>query len=165
LGLYEFIEILQRGYIKAALWAFLVIAIIVLADFRGLLASVLTLLPLVCGMIWMVGLMVLAGIPFNPANIMCLPLMVGIGVAYGIYIVQRYRQEGEATFYGKSTGRAVILSALTTIAGFASLILGQHQGIRSLGLVMTIGVAACLFASLVMLPALLEVARRRGWKV
>ena len=165
LGLYEFIEILQRGYIKAAIWAFLVIAIIVLADFRGLLASVLTLLPLVCGMLWMVGLMALAGIAFNPANIMVLPLMVGIGVAYGIYVVQRYRQEGEATFYGKSTGRAVILSALTTIAGFASLILGKHQGIQSLGLVMTMGVTACLFATLVMLPALLEVARRRGWKV
>ena len=125
----------------------------------------LTLLPLVVGMIWMLGVMVLCHLPFNPANIMVLPLLVGIGVAYGIYVVQRFRQEGEATFYGKSTGRAVILSALTTIAGFASLLIGKHQGIRSLGLVMTIGVSACLLATLAMLPALLEIARRRGWRV
>jgi hopanoid biosynthesis associated RND transporter like protein HpnN len=165
LGLYEFVAILQTGYIKAALWAFLVITIIIAVDFRGFTATVLTLLPLLAGVTWMVGVMALFGITFNPANIMTLPLIVGIGVAYGIYVVQRYRQEGDAMFYGKSTGRAVLLSALTTIAAFACLILGLHRGIRSLGLVMTIGVAACLLAGMAMLPALLETARRRGWKV
>jgi preprotein translocase subunit SecF len=165
LGLYEFVDILQRGYIKAAIWAFLVIMILIFADFRNGYATLLTLLPLVVGMIWMVGAMTLFGIPFNPANIMVLPLLVGIGVAYGIYVVQRYRDDGEATFYGKSTGRAVVLSALTTIVAFGSLIIGAHRGIRSLGLVMIIGVSACLIAALTLLPALLEIARRRGWKV
>jgi hopanoid biosynthesis associated RND transporter like protein HpnN len=165
LGLYEFVDILQRGYIKAALWAFLVIAILVFIDFRGGYATPLTLLPLVMGMIWMVGAMSVLGIPFNPANILVLPLMVGIGVAYGIYVVQRYREDGQATFYGKSTGRAVILSALTTIVAFGSLIIGAHRGIRSLGMLMMIGIASCLVAGLVLLPALLEVARRKGWKV
>ena len=164
-GLYEFIDILQRGYIKAALWAFLVIAVMVYADLRGALATALTLLPLLVGMVWMVGAMALFGIPFNPANILTLPLMVGIGVAYGIYVVRRYREDGEATFYGKSTGRAVMLSALTAVIAFASLLTGAHRGIRSLGLVMAIGVVACLLASLAMLPALLELARRKGWKV
>jgi hopanoid biosynthesis associated RND transporter like protein HpnN len=165
LGIYEFVDILQRGYIRAACWAFLVIAVLVFIDFRGGYAMVLTLLPLVVGMIWMVGAMALFGIPFNPANIMVLPLMVGIGVAYGIYVVQRYREDGEATFYGKSTGRAVILSALTTIMAFGSMIIGAHRGIRSLGLVMIIGITSCLVAALALLPALLEVARRKGWKV
>ena len=165
LGLYEFVDILLRGYIKAAIWAFLVITILIFADFRNACATLFTLLPLVVGMIWMVGAMTLFGISFNPANIMVLPLLVGIGVAYGIYVVQRYREDGEATFYGKSTGRAVVLSALTTTVAFGSLIVGAHRGIRSLGLLMTIGIGACLIAALALLPALLEVARRKGWKV
>jgi predicted RND superfamily exporter protein len=82
-----------------------------------------------------------------------------------VYFVQRYREDGEANFYGKSTGRAVMLSALTAVIAFASLLVGAHRGIRSLGLVMTIGVVMCLLASLTLLPALLEVCRRRGWKV
>jgi hypothetical protein len=165
LGLYEFIDILLRGYIKAALWAFLVITVLIFADFRNAYAALLTLLPLVVGMIWMVGVMVVGGINFNPANIMVLPLIVGIGVAYGIYVVQRYRESHEATFYSKSTGRAVVLSALTSMFAFASLLVGAHRGIRSLGLVMTIGIIACLIAALALLPALLETARRKGWKV
>jgi hopanoid biosynthesis associated RND transporter like protein HpnN len=164
-GLYEFVDILLRGYIKAALWAFLVITVLIVLDFRNGYAALLTLLPLVVGMIWMVGVMVVGGINFNPANIMVLPLIVGIGVAYGIYVVQRYRESQEATFYSKSTGRAVVLSALTTTFAFASLLIGGHRGIRSLGLVMTIGVIACLIAALALLPALLETARRKGWKV
>ena len=164
-GLYEFIDILQRGYIKAALWAFLVIAIMVYGDLRNALATALTLMPIVVGTIWMVGVMAATGLRFNPANILTLPLMVGIGVAYGIYIVRRYREDGEATFYGKSTGRAVMLSALTAVIAFSSLLIGAHRGIRSLGLVMSIGVVACLLAALALLPALLEIARRKGWKV
>ena len=164
-GLYEFVDILLRGYIKAALWAFLVITVLIFIDFRNGHAALLTLLPLIVGMIWMVGVMVVAHIEFNPANIMVLPLIVGIGVAYGIYVVQRYRETHEATFYGKSTGRAVVLSALTTTFAFASLLIGGHRGIRSLGLVMTIGVMACLIAALALLPALLEMARRKNWKV
>jgi hopanoid biosynthesis associated RND transporter like protein HpnN len=165
LGIYEFVEILKTGYCKAALWALLVIAILIFVDFRGAYATLLTILPLLVGMAWMLGAMVILRIDFNPANIMVLPLLVGIGVAYGIYVVQRYRESGEATFYSKSTGRAVVLSALTTMVAFASLIIGAHRGIRSLGLVVTIGVIACLVAALVLLPALLEVARRKGWKV
>ncbi|HTS19800.1 MAG TPA: MMPL family transporter [Verrucomicrobiae bacterium] len=165
MGLYEFVEILKTGYCKAALWALLVIAILIFIDFRGGYATVLTILPLLVGTAWMLGAMVLFRIDFNPANIMVLPLIVGIGVAYGIYVVQRYRESHEATFYSKSTGRAVILSAFTTTFAFASLLIGAHRGIRSLGLVTTLGVISCLLAALVLLPSLLEIARRKGWKV
>jgi len=165
LGLYEFVSILQRGYVKAALWALLVIAVMVFVDLRGGLATALTLVPLVTGTVWMVGAMAVLHIQFNPANILTLPLMVGIGVAYGIYIVQRFREDGEASFFGKSTGRAVMLSALTSVIAFGSLLTGAHRGISSLGLVMVIGVGACLISSLTLLPALLEIARRKRWKV
>jgi hopanoid biosynthesis associated RND transporter like protein HpnN len=165
MGLYEFVEILKTGYCRAALWALLVIVILVAVDFRGGYATLLTILPLLVGTAWVFGSMVLFRINFNPANIMVLPLIVGIGVAYGIYVVQRFRESHEATFYGKSTGRAVILSAMTTTLAFASLLIGAHRGIRSLGLVTTLGVTSCLLAALVLLPSLLEIARRKGWKV
>jgi hypothetical protein len=165
LGLFEFVEILKTGYRNAALWALLVIAVLIFIDFRGVYATFLTILPLLVGTAWMFGAMVLFHINFNPANIMVLPLIVGIGVAYGIYVVQRYRESHEATFYSKSTGRAVILSAMTATFAFASLLIAAHRGIRSLGLVTTIGVISCLIAALVLLPSLLEIARRKGWKV
>jgi hopanoid biosynthesis associated RND transporter like protein HpnN len=165
MGLYEFVEILKTGYCKAALWALLVIAILIFVDFHGGYATALTILPLLVGTAWMFGAMVLFRIDLNPANIMVLPLIVGIGVAYGIYVVQRFRETHEATFYSNSTGRAVILSAMTTTFAFASLLIGAHRGIRSLGLVTTIGVISCLVAALVLLPSLLEIARRKGWKV
>jgi len=164
-GIYEFVDILQKGYLKAAAWAFVVIVILVLLDFRSAGAVVLTMLPLLAGTIWMGGLMGALRIPFNPANIMTLPLIVGIGVAYGVYVMQRYREDHDARVFGKSTGRAVVLSGLTTIVGFGSLMIGKHQGIFTLGLVMSMGVLACLVAALVLLPALLEIARRRGWKI
>jgi len=165
MGLYEFVSILRRGYVRAALWAFAVIALMVFVDLRGVRATVLTLVPLAVGTAWMMGAMTLLRLRFNPANILTLPLMVGIGVAYGIYVIQRYREDGEPTFYGKSTGRALLLSALTAVIAFGSLMTGAHRGIASLGLVMVIGVVACLVAALVLLPALLEIARRKGWKV
>jgi hypothetical protein len=187
LGLYEFVGTLREGYRNAALWALVIIALLILVDFKSLSATLLTLLPLGAGVSWMMAIMAfprwaadklaaagfdqVAGmvgaceIPFNPANIMVLPLIVGIGVAYGIYVVQRFREDRESSFYGKSTGRAVILSGLTTLAAFGSLITSAHHGIQTLGLVMAIGVACCLVASLVLLPALLEIARRWNWEI
>ena len=58
-----------------------------------------------------------------------------------------------------------MLSALTAVIAFGSLLIGAYRGLCSLGLVMTIGIIACLVASLVLLPALLEISRRNGWKV
>jgi predicted RND superfamily exporter protein len=96
------------------------------------------------------------GIPFNPANIMTLPLVIGIGVTNGIQILNRYAEEHNAAILSKSTGKAVFVSGLTTFSGFASLILAKHQGIRSLGEVMAMGVALCVISALTLLPAILR---------
>jgi len=93
------------------------------------------------GTIWLLGLMGLAGISFNPANIMTLPLVIGIGVTNGIQILNRFAEEQEPSILAKSTGKAVLVSGLTAIAGFGSLMLASHQGIKSLGEVMSVGIA------------------------
>jgi len=100
-------------------------------------------------------------IPFNPANIMTLPLVIGIGVTNGIHILNRFAEERTPSILGKSTGKAVLVSGLTTIVGFGSLALAKHRGIESLGYVMAIGTTTCMIAGLTFLPAVLNLMRGR----
>ena len=95
-------------------------------------------------------------VPFNPANIMTLPLVIGIGVTNGIHILNRYAEERTPGILARSTGKAVLVSGLTAIAGFGSLMLAQHRGIHSLGVIMSVGIATCMIAGLTFLPALLN---------
>ena len=69
------------------------------------------------------------------------------------------------TVLSKSTGRAVILSSLTTMIGFGSMMVAEHQGVYSLGQVLTIGVGSCLLASITVLPAILKLSAARDWKI
>jgi len=154
--LYEYTSLLVESYKSAAWYALIAISIMVLIHFRSVLSLVLALIPVGVGFLWLCGVMGYFRIPFNPANIMTLPLIIGIGVANGIHILNRFSEEQDPGILAKSTGKAVLVSNLTTIAGFGSLILGGHQGIRSLGYVMSIGIATCMIASLTFLPALLK---------
>lgn len=158
--LYEYTTLLKDSYVQAAYYALAAIAIMVFLHFRKLSSVILALLPVAIGSIWMGGIMGFFGIPFNPANIMTLPLVIGIGVTNGIHILNRYEEEKNPSILAKSTGKAVFVSGLTTIAGFGSLILAEHQGIKSLGYVMSTGVAMCMIAALTFLPALLTLLGR-----
>ncbi len=100
-------------------------------------------------------------VQLNPANIMTLPLVIGIGVTNGIHILNRFAEEQTPGILARSTGKAVLVSGLTAIAGFGSLILAEHRGIRSLGYVMSTGLATCMIAGLTFLPALLNLLTRR----
>ena len=163
--LYEYTTLLKDSYQQAALYALGAIALMVFVHFRSPVCVVLSLLPVAIGSAWTLGLMGIIGIPFNPANIMTLPLVIGIGVTNGIHILNRVAEEHNASILSKSTGKAVLVSGLTALAGFGSLTLGKHQGIQSLGLVMAIGIATCMVAGLTFLPALLNVLGRMGWAV
>ena len=159
--LYEYTGLLRQSYQTAAWYALAAIAFMVLLHFRSLLLVALALLPVAIGSIWTLGLMGLFHIPFNPANIMTLPLVIGIGVTNGIHVINRFVEERDPSIFARSTGKAVLVSGLTTIAGFGSLIPAKHQGIASLGLVMSIGVAACMIAGLTFLPALMKITVAR----
>ena len=161
--LLEYETLLKNSYEQAALYALGAIALMVLFHFRSLFCVLLSLLPVAIGATWMVGLMGGTGIPFNPADIMTLPLIIGIGVTNGIHILNRFAEEQHPGILARSTGKAVLVSGLTAMTGFGSLILGRHQGIQSLGLVMSIGIATCMVAGLTFLPALLNLLVRRGW--
>lgn len=159
--LLEYIELLKTSYEKAALYSLGAIVLLVLVHFRKLSSVALALLPVAVGSLWLAGIMGWFGIPLNPANIMLLPLVLGIGVTNGIHILNRFAEERNPSILAKSTGKAVLVSGLTTIAGFGSLVLAEHRGIASLGLVMSIGVATCMIAGVTFLPALLNLMMRR----
>ncbi len=161
--LLEYTTLLKDSYVQAAWYALAAIALMVLFHFRSIVCVILALLPVAIGTIWMGGIMGLTGIPFNPADIMTLPLVIGIGVTNGIHILNRFAEERQAGILAKSTGKAVLVSGLTAMTGFGSLILAQHQGIRTLGLVMSLGIATCMLAGLTFLPPVLSVLVKWGW--
>ena len=159
--LYEYTTLLKKSYERAAWYSLIAIAILVFIHFRSFTAVILSLLPVGIGTLWLIGLMGWLKIPFNPANIMTLPLVIGIGVTNGIHILNRFAEERTPGILSRSTGKAVLVSGLTAIAGFGSLMLAKHQGIHSLGSVMAAGIATCMIAGLAFLPALLNLLGRR----
>ncbi|MEY2409009.1 MAG: uncharacterized protein QOF48_1679, partial [Verrucomicrobiota bacterium] len=141
------------------------IFVLVFVHFRKISCVVLSLIPVAIGSLWMIGFMGLAGIPFNPANIMTLPLVLGIGVTNGIHILNRFAEELHPSILARSTGKAVMVSGMTTIAGFGSLIVAKHRGIESLGWVMATGTATCMFVGLTFVPAILNLLDKAGWSI
>jgi len=154
--LYHYTDLLKVSYEEAARYSLIAIALLVLVHFRSLLSVLLALLPVALGSLWLAGLMGYFDIPLNPANIMTLPLVIGIGVTNGIHILNRFAEEQTPSILARSAGKAVLVSGLTAIAGFGSLMLAQHRGIKSLGYVMSIGLATCMIAGLTFLPAVLN---------
>jgi uncharacterized protein len=159
--LYYYTDLLKHSYEEAARYSLIAIVILVLFHFRSALCVALALVPVGVGFLWLGGLMGLFGVELNPANIMTLPLVIGIGVTNGIHILNRYAEEQTPNILARSTGKAVLVSGLTAIAGFGSLILAKHQGIQSLGYVMATGLATCMIAGLTFLPALLNLLTRK----
>jgi predicted RND superfamily exporter protein len=165
--MFESSRLMKEGYFYGGIYAMAAIFIYIIVSFGSLRAALIVLLPVVVGSLWTVGIMDLIGVSFNLANLVILPLIIGIGVVNGVHIVHRYREETEKTInvLSKSTGRGVILSSLTTMIGFGSLMVADHQGVYSLGLVLTLGVGCCLIASITLLPAILQLFTDKCWKL
>ena len=158
---------MRDGYIKGGAYAFIAIVIYLGATLRSVRGTIFVLLPVFVGGIWTVGIMELLGARLNLANLVILPLILGIGVVNGIHITHRYREEKDKKIcvLSRSTGQAIVLSSLTTMIGFGSLMVANHQGVFSLGLVLTLGVGGCMLASIILLPALLQLCSVKGWKI
>jgi len=154
---FETSRLMRDGYIEAGIYALLAICLIALYDFRDVRLALLALLPLFVGALWTAAIMWLGGLEFNLANLIILPLIVGIGISNGIHIIHRHLEEGSqgVSVIARSTGKAVVLSSLTTMVGFGSLMVARHQGIFSLGFLLTIGIGCNLAASVTVLPAIL----------
>jgi hypothetical protein len=137
--------------------ALVAITLVLLLLLRSVVDTLLVLVPLLLAGLFTVAGSVLLGLPFNFANVIALPLILGVGVDYGVYLVQRGR-DAEAARGGllrTGTARAVLYGALITMANFGNLMLARHPGMVSMGALLTIGLAMTLLCALVLLPSLL----------
>lgn len=167
--LFVFTREFRDSTIEAAFYSVVFMFLFLLAVFRELKSAVLALLPLLIGTVWIFGLMPALGIDLNLANSIFLPLIVGAGVEYGVIIVFRWHQREKDKPAGvvlpRSTALGVILAGLSTTVGFGCLMISSHHGIFSLGLLSAIGSLTVLVASVIFLPAILEVIeieKKRG---
>jgi predicted RND superfamily exporter protein len=140
------------------------VTVLTAAILRSARGTVLALTTLVLGVLWTLGLMRLFGLAFNLANVWALPLIIGAAVEYGanIYVRSIDGHPTAGTRLPRSAVQAVILNGLTTMSGFGSLMVAQHRGMWSLGLLLTIGAAVSLVAALGVLPALMRIGARRA---
>jgi hypothetical protein len=139
---------------SAALGALLAIAAILFAALRRPLDVALVLAPLLLSALTTVTVVVLLPLPLNYANIIALPLLLGVGVSFNIYFVMNWRA-GQTAVLGSATARAILFSALTTGTAFGSLALSAHPGTASMGELLLISLGCTLVASLAFVPALL----------
>ncbi|MBO0737430.1 MAG: MMPL family transporter, partial [Alphaproteobacteria bacterium] len=139
---------------SAAIGAVISIAIILFIALRRALDMAMVLAPLILSSLMTVIVIITAGIMLNYANIIALPLLLGVGVSFNIYFVMNWRA-GQTAVLGSATARAILFSALTTGTAFGSLALSAHPGTASMGSLLLISLACTLVASLVFIPALL----------
>jgi len=152
---YEASRQMKHSYEQAGWYALAAVLAVLYADFRSLRYTMLAMLPLGLGIAQLFGLLGILNIPLNPANMIVLPLILGIGIDDGVHVVHDFRRQTGRYRMSPSTASAVLITSLTTMVGFGSLMIASHRGLQSLGRVLTIGVSCCLFSSLVMLPAFL----------
>ncbi len=151
-----FAKALEGACITASIYAVLAIFILLTLTFRSFRFTLLALVPLSLGTVWTIGIMGLAGVQFNLANSMFMPLVVGAGVEYGVIILQRWREGNMVPGHlPMSTGKGVIVAALSTTIGFGALMISHHRGIFSLGFVAWEGSLCVLLPAIIVLPAIL----------
>lgn len=151
-----------RSYLKAGVYSLVAVTLVLFMDLRRVRHVLLAMFPVALGLLHLFGVLGLLGIPLNPANMIVLPLILGIGIDDGVHVVHDYRTQRGAFCITRSTATAIVMTSLTSMIGFGSLMIAAHRGLESLGRVLTLGVAGCLITSLLTLTAWLSWMSRGG---
>ncbi|HXN54839.1 MAG TPA: MMPL family transporter, partial [Myxococcales bacterium] len=157
------LEAMVRDGPEVTLAALALVSLLVLFAF-GWRGAVPVLLSLATGLLWLFGLLALLGLKLNFVNFIGVPITLGVGADYAANVWARVRAEPKAnlqTVLG-DTGSAVALCSITTIIGYGSLLLASNRALRSFGKLAMIGEITCLLASLIALPSMIQLLRRRG---
>jgi len=152
---------MHSGFVRAALYSLIMVFCILLLDFRSLVLTLLTMVPVLTGVLWALELMPPLGLTFNLANFFALPIIIGCGVDAGVHMVHRFRETKSTADVGLTTGTAVTLANLSNVLGFASMGIARHRGLASLGIVAALGCFTVLVASVILLPCMLELLKGR----
>ncbi len=165
--IHEHMRMIREGFRMSSLLSGAFVVIILLVGFRSLHDAAFAAIPVVIGVCIMLGTMALIGMDFDVANIVSLPLILGVGIDAGAHMMHRWRHSAnenggvaDLDEVIRGTGSAVLMASLTTASGFAALVLGDYGGMKTLGTSMSIGIFGCLVASLLVLPALLVALKK-----
>jgi len=152
-----------RSFLLATLYAFLGITLFMLIELKSVSDTILVLLPLVLSLLMTGAASVILDIPFNFANVIVIPLLLGSGVEV-IYFIHRFQTDPPSTgnMLETSTARALFFSTLTTILSFSTLSFSLHRGMASMGKLLTICIGSLMITTLIFLPALLKFVRPRA---
>jgi predicted RND superfamily exporter protein len=148
---------IQGEAVKIAIILFILVFVMMLFSFRNIRYALIAMIPLAVGILLMFGLIALFRIQFSAFNLALTPAVIGIGIAYGSYLLQRYLVEDKRLDTTLSyTTKAIFLSAFTSMMGFGSLwIAANFAAIASVGALIFLGILSVLMVTLILLPALL----------
>jgi len=157
------VEIIGRDGRNAVLLTLVIVFVLLIIDFRSPRLALMAMIPLACGIFWMVGLMHIVGMQLTVMNVMGLPLIVGIGIDDGVHIVHRWKHEGKGKIgiVFSSTGKAILLTSLTTMLAFGSLVFSIWRGFGHLGGALFLGVGACFVTTVLGLSGLIGLSERK----
>ncbi len=154
-------DAVTTAFRQAGIFSLAAITVLLLIVLQSVIDTLLVLFPLALAAVFTASSSVILGVPFNFANIIAIPLLFSLGVAYGIYLVLRERSaDSIADVMTTSTPRAILFSALTTMCSFGTLAISSHLGTASMGQLLTISLTLALVCTLVVLPCLLACRKR-----
>ena len=158
------IEIIGRDGRNAVLLTLVIVFLLLWVDYRNPGHSLIAMIPLALGVFWMVGFMHLTGMKLTIMNFMGLPMIIGIGIDYGVHILHRWRHEGRGKIriVYSSTGKAILLTSLTTMLAFGSLVFSIWRGFGQLGGALFLGVGACFLTTVIVLPGIIGMLERKN---
>jgi hopanoid biosynthesis associated RND transporter like protein HpnN len=162
----EAAEVVRESFAQAVLITAIAIVAVIAVVRRRVADIVLILTPLVLASVWTVAAVAVFGLSFNFANVIVIPVLLGVGVASSIHVVSRARElgtpgeAGRRGFLDSSTPRAVLLTDANTALAFGTLAVSSHRGLFSLGLLLALATTLSLIASLIVLPAILTLLER-----
>jgi predicted RND superfamily exporter protein len=157
------IQIIGKDGRNAILLTLVIVFLLLAVDFQSPRLALIAMIPLACGIFWMVGIMHIVGMQITVMNIMGLPLILGIGIDDGVHIVHRWKHEGKGKIrvIFSSTGKAILLTSLTTMLAFGSLVFSIWRGFGHLGGALFIGVGACFLTTAVVLSGIIGLTERK----
>jgi predicted RND superfamily exporter protein len=144
---------------------FIVVFFLIWYSFRNLKWALIALIPLIIGLTWLFGIMLIFGLKFNFYNLVVLPAILGIGCDNGVHLAHRYRDEGRKSMWDvlSSTGQHISIGSLTTMMGFAGLLFTNHPGLQSIGIMAVVGIGMTLISALTFLPSIVQYLEDKNW--
>ncbi len=153
------LELMRDESTYMVIATFIIVFFFILFSFGNLRWALIALIPLIIGLLWLFGIMLIFGLKFNFYNLVVLPAILGIGCDNGVHLAHRFRDEGRKNMWEvlSSTGQHITVGSLTTMMGFSGLLFTTHPGLQSIGIMAVVGIGMTLVTALTFLPSSVQV--------